>query len=201
MKKKYWSKRFKVNKRRANSLLVVLSLILLIVLVVAFVDRLTDRSDGPAVLPEAVTQWRPLVLAEMEKQGLSQAWIDVMMAQLMQESGGRHVDIFQCSESKYGVPGMIESEEESIEQAVYYWLKLIDRAEELGIEPSRENILQSYNMGIGYLDHLKEHRSDTTPELAALFSETVHQGGGDPNYVDNVLRYLEMAINSREESY
>lgn len=157
---------------------------------------LANRPSERETLPQAVTQWRAQILEEMDRQGLSQDWIHVMLAQLMQESSGLHVDIFQCSESKYGVPGMIMSEEESIEQAVYYWTLLIERAKELGITPSVENILQSYNMGIGYLDYLHHHDSDTTEQLAHSFSLSVLSGGGDYRYVQNVLRYLDMALRS-----
>lgn len=115
------------------------------------------------------------------------------MAQLMQESGGREIDLFQCSESKYGVPGMIQSEEESIEQAVFYWIKLIHRAQEIQVAPSPENLLQAYNMGIGYLDYLMIRKSDTSEAIARTFSAEVLGGGGDPRYVTHVLRYLERA--------
>lgn len=136
-------------------------------------------------------------LRRNEKVGLDSRWIDVLMAQFMQESSGLHVDLFQNFESKYGMRGKILSEEESIQQAVFYWLTLMDRAEQLGIRASRENILQSYNMGIGYLDYLDYHDSLTTEELAAGYSEEFLGGGGAPQYVSHVLRYLEMAKRSR----
>lgn len=171
--------------------------LLLIAVLFILIFSLIIGNQTEEELPEVVTQWRPLVLEEMKKQGLDSRWIDVLMAQLMQESSGLHVDLFQNSESKYGVRGKILSEEESIRQAVFYWLTLMDRAEQLGIRASRENILQSYNMGIGYLDYLDYHDSLTTEELAAGYSEEFLGGGGDPQYVSHVLRYLEMAKRSR----
>lgn len=181
---------------------VLLIFMVLIILITALSALFTSSAEAPAMvvtnLPEEVLKWRPLIIRQMEAQGLDLKWIDVLLAQMMQESGGRVVDLFQCSESKYGVPGLINSEEESIEQAVYYWTVLIDRAEELGIAPTRENLLQSYNMGIGYLDHLSAHGSDTTEELASMFSVEVLHGGGDPKYVAHVLRYLQQTITTSE---
>ena len=189
------------TRRKRIRLIPLIGLLFMILLITYVISEwIAEREPRMETLPEVVMQWRPHVLAEMARQGLSSDWIDLMMAQLMQESSGLHVDIFQCSESKYGVPGMIESEAESIEQAVYYWIKLIDRANELNLEASRENILQSYNMGIGYLDYIHFHQSNTSAELAEAFSHEVLNGGGDPHYVEHVLRYLEMAHRSSWDS-
>lgn len=184
-----------------GSIPVVLTTLFVVLIAYLSTAILVGSSEPPEMtvsnlLPERVTRWRPHILAEMNRQGLSIDYIDVMLAQLMQESGGNHVDIFQCSESKYGVPGQILTEEESIEQAVNYWIQLLNRAEAIGVEQSDENILQSYNMGIGYLDHLKQKGMNTTEDLASEFSRRVLYGGGDPKYVAHVLRYLEYRVDS-----
>ena len=183
-------RKYKIRQQKTKtSRRVVVAFGLFLVLLLIFV--LSRLEQAQPRLPDAVTRWEEEIVLQMDRQGLSRDWLDTLMAQMMQESSGLRVDLFQCSESKYGVPGLIQSEYESIEQAVYYWTLLIARANEIGVSPSQENLLQSYNMGIGYLDYLKHFSSDTTVELASDFSRDWLEGGGDVYYVQHVQRYLE----------
>lgn len=150
-----------------------------------------------------IAKFRPMIEAECKKQGLDLQYVNVLLAQGMQESNYAVVDIFQASESKYGGRvGMITSEQESIEQVVKRWIEIKGQIKNMGLVETIPLILQSYNFGSGYLTYVKNHGGATTPELANSFSisearkdyfQELFPGAktyGDPFYVEHVMRYL-----------
>lgn len=159
---------------------------------------------GELILPkEIVEKYKPMIEAECVKQGLDLNYVNVLLAQGMQESGYRVIDIFQASESKYnGVPGLIKTEEESIEQVVKMWIAIKNRIKEMGLVETIPLILQSYNFGMGYLKYVKEHGGEHNINIATEFSEIQLNSDyfrqlfpnatayGDIYYVPHVLRYI-----------
>ncbi|TES45894.1 hypothetical protein E2L07_20075 [Halalkalibacterium halodurans] len=159
---------------------------------------------------ENVMSYAPLVLKELDNQGLSTEYTNCLLAQMMQESGGNPPDVFQASESKYGYIGGIKTVEESIEQGVKRWVEIkkeIDGYENLTFNV--DLLLQTYNFGSNYARWLSKLGSNHTEELAYEYSvymakrlnqpnlyrcHSVHQNGeacyGDFQYVAHVRRYL-----------
>jgi len=158
-----------------------------------------------------VLQYRSQIEAEMLIQGLSPSLSTCLLAQVMQESGGKGPDIFQASESKYGKPGMIQSVEESIEQGVKRWNEIIEEITLKELPFSIDLLLQTYNFGSGYLNYIESNNTGYSLDSAFAFSAMKYgelkgtgsyrclypqQKGvacyGDFLYVEHIKRYLEM---------
>lgn len=158
-----------------------------------------------------VLQYRSQIETEMQNQGLSPSFSPCLLAQVMQESGGKGPDIFQASESKYGKPGMIQTVEESIEQGVKRWNEIIEEIMLRELPFSIDLLLQTYNFGSGYLNYMIDTNSGYSLESAYDFSIMMYerlkgdgsyrcsfpqQNGvacyGDFLYVEHIKRYLEM---------
>ncbi|RXZ02133.1 bifunctional lytic transglycosylase/C40 family peptidase [Fictibacillus sp. S7] len=159
---------------------------------------------GTLPLSPMVERYRKDVEREAKANGIPQ-YTDLILAKMMQESGGRGKDPMQASESLCGYVGCIKSPQASINQGVKYFKKIIDQAGHdilLG--------LQSYNFGGGFIGYAKEYNGGKySKELAIEFSKMMYKklaytgvyscirgdavpaGAcyGDVLYVDAVLRY------------
>ncbi|MGN7312673.1 lysozyme family protein [Alkalicoccobacillus gibsonii] len=142
------------------------------------------------VSPE-IERYRPFFEKYAKENGIEDH-TEILMAMTMQESGGRLADVMQSSES-LGLPvNTITDPEESIQQGVYYFSTVLESA-----GGDTELALQSYNMGHGFIDYAKEHNNgEYSQPLAQQFSNHMKQRlgwnvYGDPNYIDNVFRYLD----------
>ena len=164
----------------------------------------TDRNGVTDVSPQ-VLQYEEEIEMYAEREGIGE-YTDVLMALMMQESGGRGNDPMQASESLCGSVGCIEDPERSIEQGVSYFANTLERA-----DGDVKLALQSYNFGPGFIDFVMERGGQYTQELAIEFSsqkydELKHTGKyscireeaeqydacyGDIYYVDAVLAYYE----------
>lgn len=116
--------------------------------------------------------------------------VDVIMALAMQESGGRHLDVMQSSESIGLPPNSITDPARSIEIGVKYFAESFKKA-----DGDVKLALQGYNFGIGFIDYAKEN-GGYSKEVSIAFSEKMakRQGWtsyGDIDYVDHVMRYLD----------
>ncbi|MGM0904417.1 MAG: lysozyme family protein [Bacillota bacterium] len=110
------------------------------------------------------------------------------MALIQQESGGRHLDVMQSSESIGLPPGAITDPEYSIQLGVKYFAEVMKQA-----KGDIHLALQSYNFGNGFIGYALE-RGGYSKEVAILFSDMMAEKMGwsrygDVNYVENVLRY------------
>lgn len=159
---------------------------------------------GTIPLSPLVESYRDDVLREAKANGIEQ-YTDLILAKMMQESGGKGNDPMQASESLCGYIGCIKSQKASITQGVKYFKQVMDQAGHdvlLG--------LQAYNFGSGFIGYAKEHNNGKySKELAIKFSQMMysklaHTGlyscirgdavpsgacYGDVLYVDAVLRY------------
>ncbi|WP_173916837.1 lysozyme family protein [Halobacillus sp. Marseille-Q1614] len=160
----------------------------------------TEGNISPQVL-----QYEEEVRKYAEEEGIGE-YTNLILALMMQESGGRGNDPMQASESLCGSVGCIDDPELSIKHGVSYFANTLKKADE-----DIKLALQSYNFGAGFIDYVRNHGGEYTQELAIQFSakmyeELAHTGEyscireeavqydacyGDIYYVDAVLGYYE----------
>ncbi|MYL43895.1 lysozyme family protein [Virgibacillus salexigens] len=164
---------------------------------------------GEAVnLSQEVLAHKPTVEKYAAEYGVEE-YVGVILALMMQESGGKGDDPMQASESLCGSVGCITDPEVSIEQGVKYFSQVIESA-----KGDVKLALQSYNFGGGFIDFVMDNGGSYTQDLAIEFSsmkyeELKHTGiyscvrpeaipfgacYGDIYYVDAVLKYYDYTI-------
>ncbi|WP_404455953.1 lysozyme family protein [Oceanobacillus kapialis] len=154
-------------------LFLLLSGVLLVLSFIAYEwNQTTEDSQRPAI-SEEVREYRPLVERYAEEDGVGN-YTDVILAIMMQESGGRGQDPMQASESYCGERNCIEDPELSIEQGVEYFSKTLDDA-----EGDIHLAVQSYNFGRGFINYVQERSGEYSQETAIDFSQYMY--GRDPN--------------------
>lgn len=155
-----------------------------------------------ANVSEEVLTYRSAVERIAAKYGMAQ-YTELILAVMMQESGGRVKDVMQASESSFNqkyphAPGSITDPEYSIECGVQALKYVLDKAGCTGpADLDRIKLaLQGYNFGSGYIDWAMERDGGYTKENAAAFSDMMcarpgwnYSVYGDKDYVDHVLRY------------
>jgi Lysozyme-like/Peptidase family M23 len=163
---------------------------------------------GNALVSEEVEQYRDDVAKELDKYSKGE-YTDLLLALMMQESGGRGNDPLQASESKCGSIGCIKNPKESIAYGVKHFLNVLEDADN-----DIKLALQSYNFGKGFIDYVRDKGGAYTKELAISFSQLMYNRlkdkgiyrchrplaielnacYGDIEYVDSVLRYLPSSM-------
>lgn len=172
-----------------------------------------DLPSGTHEINALVESYRGIVEIEAKKNGI-EGHVDVLLALLMQESGGFGSDPFQASESKCGFIGCITNPKDSIAQGVYYYSTVLASANN-----DIKLALQSYNFGGGFIGYVKQNGGAYTQDLAISFSQKMyqklkHQGiyrcvrpdmiplsacYGDVYYVDAVLKYYHPVSSEQIE--
>ncbi len=170
-----------------------LLMFLLIILCALYDD--SNNNEVPTPLPNQALSaeceaYRPLVVKYCNEYGIPDQ-VDVIMAIMMQESGGRVPDVMQSSESIGLPPNLITDPEESIKYGVQHYKSIMDSI------PSKDQnaIIQGYNYGGAWAGFVNERGGIWTPELAVEFSNIwASKYGwdsyGDKDYVPHVIRYL-----------
>lgn len=148
-----------------------------------------EGAGGTAEVSAEVLRYEPLIRKYAEENGISE-YVGLIMALIQQESGGRHLDVMQSSESIGLPPGAITDPEYSIQIGVKYFADVMKQA-----KGDIHLALQSYNFGNGFIGYALE-RGGYSKEVAIDFSEmmAVKNGWsryGDVHYVEHVLRYYE----------
>ena len=176
-------------------------------------DSGTIVGGGNAQVSAEVEQYRAVIQAELDKSGKGEH-TDLLLALMMQESGGRGNDPMQASESKCGYIGCITSPEESIQYGVKHFLSVMEQANN-----DIKLTLQSYNFGGGFISYVLKNGGSYTKELAISFSQMMYKSlahtgiykchrpsaiehkacYGDIEYVDAVLKYLPSAVGGSSE--
>jgi Lysozyme-like len=153
--------------------------------------------NGRAVnVSPQVRAYEPTIRKYAEKYGVA-GYVPIIMAFMMQESGGRGSDPMQASESYCGRIGCIKDPELSINQGVKYFAQMLKKA-----NGDVKLALQAYNYGTGFIDYVMKRGGRYTKQLAWEFAEymvrklgrrisRIPPGYGDSKYVDRVLRYYE----------
>lgn len=184
----------------------------------AYAENLTlffgNSASGIATanVSEEVLAYRAAVERIASKYGMGQ-YVELILAVMMQESGGRGTDVMQASESGYNTkyshaPGSITDPEYSIECGIQALKHVLTKAGCTGpTDLDRIKLaLQGYNYGSGYIDWAMERDGGYTKENAIAYSDMMcarpnwhYSRYGDKEYVDHVLRYY--VITSTGGSY
>lgn len=143
---------------------------------------------GSAQVAETVLVYEPLVRRYAAENGIED-YVYVILALIMQESGGRYLDVMQASESLGLPPNTITDPEYSIQIGVSYFAGRLRNA---GFD--LKLALQAYNFGNAFIPYALD-RGGYSKENTIAFSEMMARRMGwvrygDVNYVDNVLRYI-----------
>lgn len=129
-------------------------------------------------------------------------YVSVVMAIMMQESGGKGNDPMQCSESGFNKkyahsPNSITDPDYSIEVGVQTFADCIKQSKikDPGDTNKLSLALQGYNYGNGYINWALSNFGEYTKANAKAFSDMMQSklgtnGYGDPEYVDHVMRYV-----------
>lgn len=182
---------------------IVIVFLSLIVALLSFIFGASSSSGiyiGHAQVSAECEQYRPLVIKYCEKYDISE-FQEIIMAVMMQESGGRYLDVMQSSECPYNTkyshaPNSITDPEYSIECGVQAFKDALQTAG--CTTPSDMDklklALQSYNYGSGYATWALTNYGGYSKENAILFSNMMAakmgwNKYGDPDYVDHVLQY------------
>jgi hypothetical protein len=134
-----------------------------------------------------VAKYTPLIEKELQKVGLEEHTVTVA-ALMMQESKGKGGDPMQASESLGLAPNTIQDPQKSIQQGVKYFHRVVSHGEKMQVD--FPTVIQSYNMGIGYIDYVAQNGKKHSEELAKKFSkiqveknpQTYNCGGNKNNF-------------------
>ncbi|MEC5424369.1 lysozyme family protein [Virgibacillus sp. C22-A2] len=165
----------KIKKRTKKAIAKALTLALFIggtllgVSLLAYEKPMQQFAISNLLISEEVQNYRSVVekyAAEYEVSG----YVDVILAMMMQESGGRGNDPMQSSESYCGDRNCIDDPELSIKQGVYYFSRTLDKA-----EGDLELAVQSYNFGSGFIDYVHNETGEYTQDVAINFSREMYE--------------------------
>ncbi|MDD2980950.1 MAG: lysozyme family protein [Hespellia sp.] len=171
-------------------------------------------SEGIATanVSDEVLAYHPAVERLAARYGMEQ-YVELILAVMMQESGGRGLDVMQAAEGGFNtryphVPNGITDPEYSIECGIQELKYALDKAGCTGpTDLDRIKLaLQGYNYGSGYIDWAMERDGGYTKENAIAYSDMMcarpnwhYSIYGDKEYVDHVLQYY--TITSGGGSY
>ncbi|AIF44752.1 lysozyme family protein [Virgibacillus sp. SK37] len=194
----------KTQKAWKHSLLItfLLCMVLLFLSLVSY-EPLQNNWNQESSVSEEVIAYEPLVKKYAEKYGIADK-THVLLAMMMQESGGRGNDPMQASESFCGSRGCIDDPKVSIKQGVYYFSKTLEEA-----DGDVELAVQAYNFGRGFIDYAVNRTGTFTQETAIAFSQKMYNEDpekekyrclreeakkleacyGDIYYVESVMEY------------
>lgn len=188
-----------------------LCVFLLILLVAIFGVQQSSNAQATNLSPE-VEAYRSTVADAAADYGMSE-YVELLLALMMQESGGRGLDPMQASEGAYNtqyprVPNGITDPQYSIECGIQELQAALTRAE-VQSPTDMVNIriaLQGYNFGPGYITWFREKGyTEWSFATACEFAESTGWGKrsdpdnpagpwnyGDQYYPEHVLRYYSL---------
>lgn len=164
-------------------------------------------SSGVATanVSDEVLAYRAAVERIAARYGMS-PYVELILAVMMQESGGRGLDVMQAAEGAFNTryphtPNGITDPEYSIECGIQELKYALDKAGCTGpTDFDRIKLaLQGYNYGSGYIDWAIARDGGYTKENAIAYSDMMcarpnwhYSIYGDKEYVDHVLRYYQV---------
>lgn len=129
----------------------------------------TDTEVVAVGLPEAVLQYKEIVEKEAKANNIPDK-VNVLLAIMAVESGGKGNDVMQSSES-LGLPVNTLQPLESIKQGVKYYAENLKAAKESGCDD--DVAIAMYNFGGGYLNFVVKNGKKHTLAVAEKFSREV----------------------------
>jgi hypothetical protein len=114
-----------------------------------------------------VLRYEPLIHEDLKAVGLEE-YTPLLLGLVMQETKGKGRDPMQASESLGLAKEAIKDPEKSVEQGVRHFSDVYAYGQKQHVDLA--TIVQSYNMGISYIDYVKQHGGHHTQELAKSFS-------------------------------
>lgn len=185
----------------ANPLYWIAAIVILLLMTVIFLvcgillEMEQDNRTYQCQVSENTESYRELVTEYCEKYGIGD-YVDLCLAVMEQESGGRGVDVMQAEQSYHNTSPPIDTAEESIDCGVHEIRDCLEKgkAESPDDIPAISLALQGYNYGNGYIEWALNYCNGYSLENAQLFSEKMCSSlglprYGDPEYVPHVLRY------------
>lgn len=178
----------------------------------SYVENLTMFFGGSASglamavgVSDEVLAYRATIQQVAQKYGM-EAYVELLMAVMMQESGGRGSDPMQAAEGGFNkkyphVPNGITDPAYSIECGIQELKYALDKAGCTGpTDLDRIKLaLQGYNYGSGYIDWAMERDGGYTKENAIAYPDMMcarpnwhYDRYGDKEYVEHVLRYYQI---------
>ncbi|MBC1920309.1 C40 family peptidase [Listeria booriae] len=192
----------------STSLLVVFGLAFVMLLMVVIIagnddtEAVSEEVSAINISPE-VERYRLLVEVACRENGIPEC-IDVILAMIMQESGGSVPDVMQSSESMGLPPNTISDPAVSIQAGVKYFAAGYKRALAEGKKNPKETAIQGYNFGAGFIPFAIKNDGGWTAENAVEFARIQSHGQkrvggnrdgqwayGDQLYVQHVMVYLQ----------
>ncbi|WP_243291848.1 lysozyme family protein [Bacillus sp. FJAT-47783] len=166
-------------------------------------------------LEERLLNYEKAVHKELEEHNLVKLK-PLLLAIMIQESNVMGNDIMQSSESAGLKRNEIKTPEKSIHQGVLHFAKMYEYGKQVGVDT--DTIIQSYNMGPGYIDFVANNGKKHSEELAKQYSELkveqnpdLYNCGGDKNnfrypfcygdftYTTKVKDNLSLVVNLLEK--
>ncbi|SFA96746.1 Lysozyme-like [Lentibacillus halodurans] len=151
----------------------VLCGVLIVISAVSLMGHDKGTSQWQSIVSDQVLDYQPLVEKYAAQYGVTEH-VDVLLAMMMQESGGRGNDPMQSSESYCGSRGCIDDPEHSIEQGVHYFSGALEEA-----DGDVKLAIQSYNFGKGFIDYIQTNSGTYTQEAAINFSQEMYAASDD----------------------
>lgn len=169
-------------------------------------------SIGMAQVSADVLKWRPLVEKHAATFQMT-PYVDLILALIQQESGGTLIDVMQSAEGAYNTkyPKMMNGITDS-DYSIWCGVQELKHSLELAEVQGPNDIdriklaLQTYNMGPGFINHVKANGGVYSVDLAKSFA-LKHANGrtqcgfrspycyGDFTYVEKVLKNLVIVQN------
>ena len=181
------------------ALALLVPLLLIFAVAGAMFGGSVDLEKAP--VSDEVKAYAGLIQAYAMEQGIPE-YSGLIMAVMMQESGGQGNDPMQASESSFNTkypntPGGISDPEYSIEVGVQAFADVLRQAGVQGVDDEERLYiaLQAYNFGPGYISYALNNGGHSAFTALAFSEMMAQQMGwtsyGDPQYVQHVLRYYE----------
>lgn len=200
----------KTKKAFGQTAVLAILIIVCLIIVSLIAENRIQQLQEPRI-NQTVLQYKPLVEKYAKEYHVAN-YVDVLLAMMMQESGGRGNDPMQSSESYCGEIGCINDPELSIKQGVAYFSETLAAA-----NYDVELAIQSYNFGKGFIQYVKEKDGQYSQDIAIQFSQEMYQNApdktiysclreeakqfdacyGDIYYVRSVMGYIDSLVQEQ----
>ena len=134
---------------------------------------MNSSNSGTQKLNENVLAWQPVVQEYAFTYGVED-YVDVLLAIMMVESGGKGPDVMQSSESLGLPPNSITDSIYSIDAGVRHFANVVKNAQQYDLDFWTP--VQSYNYGSGFNNYVRDNGKQYTFELASQFANNLANG-------------------------